>query len=293
MNSSATISAAIPNYKGKRTHKESLHKSDAAGKNWLISVRGLTKIYGGHTANHEIDLDIFPGEVVALVGDNGAGKSTLIKMMSGIIQPNSGTINVAGQSVAIKNPAMARKIGIETLHQNLMLIDVFTPQENIFLGRELKKKYFGIFPWLNHAEMRRQTKELFKRLGVPAPNLGKMVRALSGGQRQAIAIARLLLDRNIRLIIMDEPMAALGVEESRLVIELIEKLRKSGYAIFIISHNLDHVFQIADRIAILKNGRMVGVIRRSDVAHDELVSMIVSGRMPEKYTANSFSGAEA
>ncbi|MFI3905365.1 ATP-binding cassette domain-containing protein [Ochrobactrum sp. S1502_03] len=249
----------------------------------FLSIRGLTKQYGGHVANSNIDLDIYPHEVMALVGDNGAGKSTFIKMISGVIPPTAGTITVAGHPIEMTSPAMAREAGIETLHQNLSLVDVFTPQENIFMGRELQHWALGAFPYLDHAEMRRQTIALFEELGLKTPDLNKMVRALSGGQRQAIGIARLLLDRNVRLIIMDEPMAALGVEESRLVLELIERLRDKGYAVFIISHNLEHVFQIADRIAVLKTGRMVGVVRRSEVEHDELVSMIVGGRMPSRH----------
>lgn len=248
----------------------------------LVSIRGLTKQYGGHVANNNIDLDIYPHEVIALVGDNGAGKSTFIKMISGVIQPTAGTIGVSGKAIAMTSPAMAREAGIETLHQNLSLVDVFTPQENIFMGREIQRRRFGAIPSLDHAEMRRQTMALFEELGLKTPDLNKMVRALSGGQRQAIGIARLLLDRSVKLIIMDEPMAALGVEESRLVLELIERLRDKGYAVFIISHNLEHVFQIADRIAVLKTGRMVGVVRREDVEHDELVSMIVGGRMPAR-----------
>ena len=248
----------------------------------LVSIRGLTKQYGGHVANSDIDLDIFPNEVMALVGDNGAGKSTFIKMISGVIAPTSGTIRIAGQPVVMTAPAVARDAGIETLHQNLALVDVFTPQENIFMGREIQRRLLGAIPSLDHAEMRRQTLSLFEELGLKAPDLSKMVRALSGGQRQAIGIARLLLDRNVKLIIMDEPMAALGVEESRLVIELIGRLREKGYAVFIISHNLDHVFQIADRIAVLKTGKMVGVVKRDEVEHDEVVSMIVGGRMPQR-----------
>lgn len=252
----------------------------------LISIRGLTKQYGGHVANSNIDLDIYPNEVMALVGDNGAGKSTFIKMISGVITPTSGTISIAGNPVHMSEPAIARENGIETLHQNLALVDVFTPQENIFMGREIQRLLLGAIPSLDHAEMRRRTIELFSELGLKAPDLSKMVRALSGGQRQAIGIARLLLDRNVKVIIMDEPMAALGVEESRLVLELIDRLRDKGYALFIISHNLDHVFQIADRIAVLKTGRMVGVVRREEVEHDEVVSMIVGGRMPQRLTAH-------
>jgi ABC-type sugar transport system ATPase subunit len=251
----------------------------------MIAIRGLTKTYGGHVANNAIDFDVFPNEIVALVGDNGAGKSTFIKMISGVLRPTLGTISINGQQVDMNSPSDATKHGIETLHQNLALVDVFNVQENIFMGRELQRRIGGVIPSLDHAEMRRRTIALFEELGLKTPDLNKMVRALSGGQRQAVGIARLLLESDLKLLIMDEPMAALGVEESRLVVELIMRLKEKGYSVLIISHNLDHVFQVADRIAVLKNGRMVGAVRRADVDHDELVSMIVGGKMPSRVAA--------
>lgn len=254
----------------------------AASRAPMISIRGLSKSYGGHKANDNISLDIFPNEVVALVGDNGAGKSTFIKMISGVVRPTSGSISIGSQSVELTSPKVARHHGIETLHQNLSLVDVFNVQENIFMGRELQRRILGMIPSLDHSEMRRRTVDLFKQLGLRTPDLNKAVRALSGGQRQAVGIARLLLESDLKLIIMDEPMAALGVEESRLVIELITRLRDRGYTVLIISHNLEHVFQVADRIAVMKNGRMIGAVERSKVEHDDVVSMIVGGRMPEK-----------
>ncbi|WP_299655257.1 ATP-binding cassette domain-containing protein [uncultured Jannaschia sp.] len=247
----------------------------------FLSIRGLTKRYGGHVANDSINLDVYPNEVLALVGDNGAGKSTFIKMISGVHRPTSGRIRIDGKDVEMHSPNDARDAGIETLHQNLSLVDVFTVQENIFMGRELQRKIGGLVPSLDHAEMRRRTEDLFEELGLPKPDMNRTVRALSGGQRQAVGIARLLLDSNVRLLIMDEPMAALGVEESRLVLELIQRLKAKGFAVLIISHNLDHVFQVADRIAILKTGRMVGAVERDEVEHDALVHTIVGGRLPD------------
>lgn len=248
----------------------------------MVSIRGLTKAYGGHVANNRIDLDIYPNEVMALVGDNGAGKSTFIKMLSGVVRPTLGTISIGGREVQLDSPATARRHGIETLHQNLSLVDVFTVQENIFMGRELQRKMLGFIPSLDHGTMRQRTRALFEELGLNTPDMNKAVRSLSGGQRQAVGIARLLLDSHVKLIIMDEPMAALGVEESRLVLELIQRLKAQGYSVLVISHNLEHVFQTADRIAVLKTGRMVGTVRREEVEHDELVSMIVGGRMPQR-----------
>jgi ABC-type sugar transport system ATPase subunit len=259
-----------------------LQGASAASGGPMISIRGLSKSYGGHKANDNISLDIFPNEVIALVGDNGAGKSTFIKMISGVVRPTSGSISIEGAKVEMTSPNDARANGIETLHQNLSLVDVFNVQENIFMGRELQRRVFGMVPSLDHAEMRRRTVELFKQLGLKTPDLNRAVRALSGGQRQAVGIARLLLESDLKLIIMDEPMAALGLEESRLVVELIMRLRERGYSVLIISHNLDHVFQVADRIAVMKNGRMVGAVERDKVEHDDVVSMIVGGRMLEK-----------
>lgn len=255
--------------------------SGAGGQQPFISIRGLTKAYGGHIANNSINLDIYPNEVLALVGDNGAGKSTFIKMVSGVHRPTLGTIKIDGRVVEVHSPRDARRAGIETLHQNLSLVDVFTVQENVFMGREIQRRLGGVIPSLDHQGMRRQTEALFDELGLPKPDMIKRVRSLSGGQRQAVGIARLLLNRDVRLIIMDEPMAALGVEESRLVLELIDRLKKRGYTILIISHNLEHVFRIADRIAVLKTGRMIGAVERDEMEHDELVATIVGGRIPD------------
>ncbi|MCO5063574.1 MAG: ATP-binding cassette domain-containing protein [Rhizobiaceae bacterium] len=246
----------------------------------FVSIRGLTKKYGGHFANDSINLDIYPNEVLALVGDNGAGKSTFIKMISGVQRPTSGSIRIDGTEVEFQSPQAARDAGIETLHQNLALVDVFTVQENVFMGRELQRRVAGFIPALDRATMRERTEALFDELGLPRPDMNRTVRALSGGQRQAVGIARLLLNSDVRLLIMDEPMAALGVEESRLVLELIQRLKSKGFAVLIISHNLDHVFQVADRIAILKTGRMVGTVERDEVEHDALVHTIVGGRLP-------------
>ena len=243
----------------------------------LLAVAGLTKTYGGVHAVEGVSLEIRPGEVVGLVGDNGAGKSTLIKMISGVVRPDGGTIRMRGQEVRMTSPTDAQALGIETLHQHLGLVDVFNVPENIFLGRELKRRLFGVVPSLDHKAMRRRTEELLSRMGARLPDLKRPVRSMSGGQRQSVAISRLLLGK-VSLIIMDEPMAALGVDESRKVIELISSLRAEGLALLVISHNLEHVFTIADRIAVMKNGQVVGVVDRRHVEHDDVVTMIVSGQ---------------
>ncbi len=242
----------------------------------LLSAKGLSKSYGGLRAVNEASLDLYPGEVVALVGDNGAGKSTFVKMLSGAIAPDAGALGIDGHEMRFGSPAQARKAGIETLHQSLALVDVFNVPENIFLGREQTTRWFGLVPVLDKAAMRKRTIELLQRIGAKLPEIDRPVRAMSGGQRQAVAIARLLLN-DVRLLIMDEPMAALGVDEGRKVLELISELRARGLAVLIISHNLEHVFSVADRICVMKNGRIVGVVDTADSSHDQIVHMIVSG----------------
>lgn len=243
----------------------------------LLSVRGLSKSYGGLHAVKSVSLDIRKGEVLALVGDNGAGKSSFIKMLSGVLPPDSGTLQLNSQEIRLSSPAEARRNGIETLHQHLGLVDVFNVQENIFLGREIQTRYLGIFPRLDQQTMRKKTLELLDRIGLKLPAVDAPVRSMSGGQRQSVAIARLLLN-DVQLLIMDEPMAALGVDEGRKVLELITSLRAKGLSVLIISHNLEHVFNVADRIAVMKNGNLVDVVETGAVDHDQVVSMIVSGR---------------
>lgn len=241
-----------------------------------VSIRGLQKSFGGLRAVKHVDLDIYSGEVLAIVGDNGAGKSTLIKMLAGVLTPDEGEIFIRGGKVVINDPNDARDLGIETLYQELGLVDTFNVPENIFLGRELTTTRLGI-PVLDHKEMKRRTGELLERLEVALPSLDRPVRSYSGGQRQAIAISRVLL-QDVNLIIMDEPMAALGIDESNKVLRLISTLRDDGEAIVVISHNLDHVFSVANKVAVMKNGALVDVVRTDEVEHDELVAMIVSGK---------------
>ena len=242
----------------------------------LLSARALSKSYGGLRAVNNASLDLYPGEVVALVGDNGAGKSTFVKMLSGVITPDAGTLALRGGEVRFSSPTQARGAGIETLHQSLALVDVFNVPENIFLGRELSTRRFGVVPMLDKAAMRKRTLDLLRRIGANLPSIDRPVRAMSGGQRQAVAIARLLLNE-VHLLIMDEPMAALGVDEGRKVLDLIAELRTRGLAVLIISHNLEHVFSVADRICVMKNGSVVGVVGAADANHDQIVRMIVSG----------------
>ena len=242
----------------------------------LLRAQSLNKSYGGLEACKEVSFEVREGEVVALVGDNGAGKSTLIKMMSGVIEPDNGKIEFNGRAIAFRSPNDARAAGIETLHQHLGLVEIFNVPENIFLGQELTHRKFGFFRKLDHSEMERRTIELLNRVDLKLPDLNIPVRSMSGGQRQAVAITRMLLN-DVRLLIMDEPMAALGVDEGRKVLDLISMLSKRGLSTLIISHNLEHVFSIAHRIAVMKNGRLVGLVDTAQTNQNEVVDMIVSG----------------
>lgn len=242
----------------------------------IIAVHDIEKSYGGLKAIDKVSLSVNRGEIVALVGDNGAGKSTLIKMICGALRPDAGEIRIEGEARVLRSPKDATDAGIETVHQSLGLVDTLTVPENVFLGREKQRKLLGLFPQLDLPTMREETKTLLERFGISVPTLNEPVIRLSGGQRQTIAISRLLLSEP-HLLIMDEPMAALGVEEGRRVLELVSNLRDEGIAVLMISHNLEHVFQIADRIAVLKNGRMVGTVSTKDASREKVVSMITIG----------------
>lgn len=251
--------------------------SPFGGTDVLLRVADLSKSYGGLKAVDSVSFDVRRGEVLALVGDNGAGKSTLIKALSGAQPPDRGEIELEGRSLRMQSPRDADEAGIGCLHQGLGLVDTLNIPENVFLGRELQTKVFGLVPRLDHAAMRKRTIELLERFKLNLPKLNDPVTRLSGGQRQTVAISRLLL-RDIRLMIMDEPMAALGVDEGKRVLELVRNMRQSGISVIIISHNLEQVFQIADRIAVMKTGRLVDVVETNATTRDEVVSMITFGK---------------
>ena len=244
----------------------------------LMRVAGLRKSYGGLSAVDNVTFDVLRGEVLALVGDNGAGKSTLVKALAGAQQPDSGSIEINGQPITLRTPRDAEAAGIGCLHQGLGLVDTMDVPENVFLGRELQTKAFGFVPQLDHGRMRARTIELLDRFGIHLPKLNEPVMRLSGGQRQTVAISRLLL-QDVRLVIMDEPMAALGVEEGRRVLDLVRSMRDEGISVIVISHNLEHVFQLADRIAVMKNGKLIGVVETASTTRDAVVGMITFGRM--------------
>lgn len=231
---------------------------------------GLSKSFGHVRALQDVDVDIYEGEVLAIVGDNGAGKSTLTNILSGVFQPDRGELVVNGQSVQIRNPHMARDLGIATVFQNLALVDARDVACNLFLGREpVRWRYF-----VDKRKMRDDARQVITDLRVNVPSITAEAGMLSGGQRQSLAIGR-ATSQHGRIIIMDEPTAALGVRESRKVLDLIVRLKGTGIGIVVISHNMRHVFSIFDRIMVLRHGRVAGVRRKGETTPDEIVRLIV------------------
>ncbi len=242
----------------------------------ILQAINLSKHFGGLTAVDNVSVDIFPGEVVGLVGDNGAGKSTFIKMISGVYQPNSGEVIFAGQQMAFTSPREARDMGIETIYQDLALAENLDAPSNIFLGREVKSRYAGgLIHTLNREKMRSESSGILARLDIRIPSLTQQIRNLSGGQRQAVAIARTIY-WNAKMVIMDEPTAALGVSEQRKVLTLVRTLAShQGVPVIIISHNMQDVFAVSDRIVVLRRGKKVGELIAENSTPDEVVSLMV------------------
>jgi D-xylose transport system ATP-binding protein len=244
----------------------------------LVVMRDIHKSFGGVRAVQGVTIDLFPGEVVGLLGHNGAGKSTLIKMLSGAYEADSGEIVVGGERVTIRNPRDARHYGIETIYQTLALADNLDAPANIFLGRETMRG-----PFLNDDAMESEARKVLDRLALNLPSVKEPVANLSGGQRQAIAIGRAIYF-NARVLIMDEPTAALGPQETEQVARLVKQLKTEGLGIFLISHDLHDVFDLSDRISVLKNGKLVGTVRTQDVTRDEVLAMIIAGKLPDGAT---------
>ena len=240
----------------------------------LLEMKGINKNFGAVRALSEVDFHVFSGEVVGLVGDNGAGKSTLVKIISGVERADSGTIRYMDREVSIHSPDDAKELGIETLYQNLALINNLDVVANLFLGRELVRRWpLGLVNVLRSREMERQTTEILSRLKINIGSVREKVQVLSGGQRQAIALGR-AVGWGKRLVLLDEPTAALGVRESRQALEIIGRLKDQGISAVVISHNLEHVFSVVDRIVVLRQGVIQGERRIREVEGDEIVSMI-------------------
>jgi D-xylose transport system ATP-binding protein len=233
----------------------------------VLSLRGITKTFGAVAALTDVDLDVAPAQVVALVGDNGAGKSTLVKVLAGVHMPDAGTITFESQEVEIPSPASAQRLGIATVYQDLALCENLNVVENLFLGHELAPKR------LDEVAMEVRSWELLRELSAKIPTVRIPVASLSGGQRQTVAIARSLLG-DPKLIILDEPTAALGVAQSAEVLNLIERLRDRGHGVIMVSHNMADVMAVADRVIVLRLGRNNGDFAIGDVTQEEIVSAI-------------------
>ncbi|MQW00620.1 ATP-binding cassette domain-containing protein [Sinorhizobium medicae] len=250
----------------------------------LLTARGLVKRYGRVTALDRADFDLYPGEILAVIGDNGAGKSSMIKAISGAMTPDQGEIRLEGKRVHFRSPMEARKAGIETVYQNLALSPALSIADNMFLGREIRKP--GImgkwFRSLDRAAMEKQAREKLTELGLMTiQNINQAVETLSGGQRQGVAVARAAAFGS-KVVIMDEPTAALGVKESRRVLELILDVRGRGLPIVLISHNMPHVFEVADRIHIHRLGRRLCIINPKDYTMSDAVAFMTGAKEPPR-----------
>jgi simple sugar transport system ATP-binding protein len=238
----------------------------------LLEARGISKSYGVVRALWEADCDVNAGEVAALVGDNGAGKSTMVKILSGTTAPDAGEIWFEGRQVTVPTPVAARELGIETVYQDLALAPELDPAANLFLGRELLRPgLLGKLGFLDKPAMRRRTNQAFADLGIGLQDTGAMVANLSGGQRQSVAVSRAATWVD-KVVFMDEPTAALGVVQSARVRDLIRKVRDSGIAVVLISHNLPEVFELADRIEVLRLGRRVASLRAADTTMEQVIA---------------------
>ncbi|RUU21968.1 sugar ABC transporter ATP-binding protein [Mesorhizobium sp. M7A.T.Ca.TU.009.01.3.2] len=248
----------------------------------ILTARGLVKRYGRVTALDNADFDLYPGEILAVIGDNGAGKSSLIKAISGAAVPDEGEIRLEGKPVSFKSPMEAREAGIETVYQNLALSPALSIADNMFLGREIRKPGF-LGDWLRMLDrpaMEKRARDKLTELGLMTiQNISQAVETLSGGQRQGVAVARAAAFGS-RVVIMDEPTAALGVKESRRVLELILDVKKRGLPIVLISHNMPHVFEVADRIHIHRLGRRLAVIDPKQYTMSDAVAFMTGAKAP-------------
>lgn len=247
----------------------------------ILRTEGLTKHYGGVRALEDADFELRDGEHIAIVGDNGAGKSTFVRQITGVERPSAGKIFFEGSEVEFKTPIEARDIGIETVFQNLALADDLDIPSNLFLGREERYFNLGPFSFLNERKMLQRSQDALTATGVKIPDLRNKIRNMSGGQRQCVAISRAATFAS-KLIIMDEPTAALGVSQTAMVLNLVKTLSESGVAVLIISHNLVDIFEVADHIAVMYLGRLVGTYPAKDLDTQRAVELITTGALGSK-----------
>ena len=247
---------------------------DGNAESACLEVRSISKRYGGIQALEEVSLSVFPREIVGLVGANGAGKSTLINILAGVTKADNGEIYVDNEKVAINDPIHARRLGLEIVYQNLALIETLDIASNIHLGRELVQRP-KLFQWLDESRMRTQAQELLSSIGLDL-NPKQLVRTLSGGQRQAVALARAIFFQ-AKIVLLDEPTAALGVAETQATLEIIQQFRDHGLGVVVVSHNLEDIFRITDRIAVMRAGRVVGLRSTRTTTSSEIVNLITMG----------------
>ena len=240
----------------------------------ILTARGMSKHFGGLTAVDNVDFDVYPGEVVALLGDNGAGKSTLIKCISGVYRPDNGQVVFDGVDISGHAPADIRSRGIETIYQDLALAENLDVGANVFLGKEKTRRLFGLIPVTDDSYMSEEAATVLDELEIHIPSLKQKLVNLSGGQRQAVAIARAMY-WNAQLVIMDEPTAALGVPEQRKVLALIRSLREGNIPVILISHTMHDVMAVADRMVVMRRGKIVANIPRADATEELIVKHIV------------------
>jgi fructose transport system ATP-binding protein len=248
----------------------------------ILKTEGLTKYYGGVHALENANFELRQGEHVAIMGDNGAGKSTFVRQITGVEQPTRGKIIFHGAEMSFKGPLDAREAGIETVFQNLALADDLDVPSNLFLGREKIRFNLGPFSILDMKSMREATRKALERTAVKIPNLSNTIRNMSGGQRQCVAIARTATFAS-KLIIMDEPTAALGVQETAQVENIVKTLKANGEPLIIISHNMRQVFELADRIVVFRRGRIVANLQKKDTSGEDIVSYITGAKTGEEY----------
>jgi len=246
----------------------------------LVELRDMHKSFGGIKAVDHVTIDLYPGEVVGVLGHNGAGKSVLMKMLSGALPRDGGEIHINGKKATINNPRDARNYNIECIYQTLALADNLDASANLFLGREMTTR----LGFVDDAKMEAETRKIMGRLNPNFRRYKTPVAGLSGGQRQSVAISRAVYF-NARILIMDEPTAALGPQETQMVADLIQELKKQGLGIFLIDHDVHQVKNLCDRAAVMKNGQLVGVVNVDEVSEDDILAMIIAGKKPEHLAA--------
>jgi ABC-type sugar transport system ATPase subunit len=240
-----------------------------------LEVRSLSRSFGPVQALSEVSLELFPGEVLGLLGDNGAGKTTLVRCLSGVLSPDEGSILVDGQEVRLDTPQRARDLGVEVVHQDLELVRTMDVASNLFLNRELRSRQAPLkwLRWLDKRRMYRESEAILDRLRIRVPSVRDSIEHLSGGQRQAVAVGR-AVGWGRHIVLMDEPAAALGVQQAQHVLEIIRSLGESGVGVLLVSHNMQHVVEVCDRAVVLRHGRMAGSVRIPDVTPRDLVDLI-------------------